>query len=71
MSKPIKASDCKCIICGKQAVAFWPIIDPDIPSHPYCRKCLDKEKLKAMIGAFGEEQGTEFFNAWNAIKKRN
>ena len=66
-----KASDCKCIICGKQAVAFWPIIDPDIPSHPYCRKCLDKEKLKAMIGAFGEEQGTEFFNAWNAIKKHS
>ena len=39
-----KASDCKCIICGKQAVAFWPVIDPDIPSEPYCRKCLDKTK---------------------------
>ena len=70
MSKQTKASDCKCCVCGAQAVAFWPVIDPDIPSHPYCRKCLDKEKLKAMIGEFGEEQGTEFFNAWNAIKKR-
>jgi len=38
----IKASDCKCCECGEQAVAFWPVIDPDIPSHPYCRKCLDK-----------------------------
>ena len=44
MSKPIKASDCKCCVCGEQAVAFWPVIDPDIPSDPYCRKCLDKTK---------------------------
>lgn len=70
MPDMVKASDCKCIKCGQQAVAFWPVIDPDIPSHPYCRKCLDKEKLKAMIGAFGEEQGTEFFNALNAIKRK-
>ncbi len=42
----MKASECKCCICGKQAVAFWPVIDPDIPSHPYCRKCLDKEKKR-------------------------
>lgn len=43
-----KASDCKCCVCGKQAVAFWPVIDPDIPSNPYCRKCLDKTKLVMM-----------------------
>lgn len=42
----MKASECKCCICGKQAVAFWPVIDPDIPADPYCRKCLDKEKQK-------------------------
>lgn len=40
----VKASDCKCCVCGEQAVAFWPLIDPDIPSEPYCRKCLDKTK---------------------------
>ncbi len=45
----MKASDCKCIVCGKPAVAFWPIIDPDIPEHPYCRKCLDREKMKCLI----------------------
>ena len=45
----IKASDCKCIECGEQAVAFWPVIDPDIPSHPYCRKCLDKAKQQLFI----------------------
>ena len=45
----IKASDCKCCECGKQAVAFWPVIDPDIPSHPYCRKCLDKAKGELLM----------------------
>jgi len=47
--KSMKASDQKCCICGKQAVAFWPVCDPDIPSHPYCRKCLDKAKMELMI----------------------
>lgn len=42
--KLVKASDCKCCECGEQAVAFWPVIDPDIPSYPYCRKRLDKAK---------------------------
>lgn len=44
--KKILANDCKCCECGKQAVAFWPVVDIDIPSHPYCRECLDKTKLK-------------------------
>lgn len=48
-SKYVKASDCKCCVCGQPAVAFWPCIDPDIPSHPYCRKCLDKEQAKLLI----------------------
>lgn len=45
----MKASECKCCVCGKQAVAFWPVCDPDIPSHPYCRECLDKAKAELMI----------------------
>ena len=45
----VKASDCKCCECGEPAVAFWPVIDPDIPSYPYCRKCLDKVKQELMI----------------------
>ena len=46
----MKASDCKCIECGQQAVAFWPCIDLDIPSYPYCKKCLDKAKVRMIIG---------------------
>lgn len=45
----MKVSECKCCKCGKQAVAFWPVVDPDVPSYPYCRECLDKEKMKLMI----------------------
>ena len=42
----VLATDCKCCVCGEPAVAFWPCIDPDIPSNPYCRKCLDDAKLE-------------------------
>lgn len=49
----MKATDCKCCVCGKQAVAFWPIIDPDIPDHPYCRKCLDEAKAEALANILG------------------
>ena len=45
----MKASECKCCKCGKQAVAFWPVVDPDIPCYPYCRACLDKEKKELLI----------------------
>ena len=52
----IKAATKKCIVCGKQAVAFWPCIDPDIPSQPYCRECLNKAKMKVLIETFGYSQ---------------
>ena len=67
----MKASECKCVVCGAQAVAFWPIFDPDIPSLPYCRKCLDKEKLKLMISIFGEEEGKDLYDAGEELRKRN
>lgn len=44
-----KATNEKCCKCGKQAVAYWPVCDPDIPSYPYCRECLDKEKKELMF----------------------
>lgn len=48
----MKATECKCVECGKQAVAFWPIIDPDIPANPYCRECLDKAKAEILAKMF-------------------
>lgn len=49
----VYAKDCKCCECGEQAVAFWPCSDPDIPSYPYCSKCLDKAKEELMMQLFG------------------
>ena len=46
----------KCVECGQPAVAFWPLIDPDIPTYPYCRKCLDKAKIELLIKAFGKSK---------------
>lgn len=56
----IEAKNQKCVGCGEQASAFWPIIDPDIQSHPYCNKCIEKEKHKIIMaltqeGLQGEE----------------
>jgi len=45
----IYAKDKKCCNCKKQAVAFWPYIDPDIKSSPYCEECLYEAKEEAMI----------------------
>lgn len=36
--KMINTFECKCS-CGAQAVCFWPCIDPDIKSYPYCDQC--------------------------------
>lgn len=49
----MKASDCKCCVCGEQAVAFWPVCDPDIPAYPYCRECLDRTKFELLIKLCG------------------
>lgn len=43
------AKDCKCCKCGKQAVCFWPMVDPDIRHYPYCRKCVEVAKMKLQM----------------------
>ena len=54
--KLIKANECKCCVCGKKAVAFWPVCEPDIPSYPYCRKCLDRAKGELLRRIFCNEK---------------
>lgn len=49
MTDKINAKDCKCVECGIQAVAFWPVFDPDIKSRPYCRECLVKAQNELLI----------------------
>lgn len=63
----MEAKDCKCCECGQQAVAFWPVIDPDIPAQPYCRNCLDKAKIRMLIDTFGKtkKEAEAFVKTWN------
>lgn len=43
-----QAKDCKCTDCDKPAIVFYPMINIDIPSYPYCKKCLGRVKLKML-----------------------
>lgn len=44
MTKTHYAKGFKCVEedCEEQAEALWPIVDPDIQAHPYCKECLDE-----------------------------
>lgn len=68
----MNANDCKCVECGKPAVAFWPIIDPDIPALPYCRRCLDKAKAEVLVHGFGysEKEARAFIKIENKLKEK-
>lgn len=50
-----EAKNCECCTCGEQAVAFWPCIDPDIRSFPYCRQCLDEAQANILIKMHDDE----------------
>ena len=52
----MKASDCKCCKCGKQAVAFYPCIDPDIPSYPYCADHLEKAMIEVAEAVWKDKE---------------
>ena len=56
MSKLKYAKDFQCVNCANPAVAFFPVCDPDIPSYPYCRKCIDESKKRIMIGILEIDQ---------------
>ena len=54
MNDVVQATDRKCCECVKPAVCFWPVIDPDISSHPYCRKCVDGAKGRLLTRLYEE-----------------
>ena len=37
-------------------MAFWPVIDPDIPSNSYCRECLDKAKIRLLVELYDKTE---------------
>lgn len=51
-NKTVRATEHSCILCGKPAVVFWPVIDHDVPIHPFCRDCVEIEKIKVLAELF-------------------
>ncbi len=43
------ARDYQCSDCPEQAEVFWPIVDPDIESFPFCRECVETQKAVYFI----------------------
>lgn len=44
----LHAKDRKCCRCGNQAAVWWPCIDIDIKSNPYCKACVLLQQLEVM-----------------------
>lgn len=72
MCKKVFAKDDKCCVCGKQAVAYYPCVDPDIPSYPYCADHLEQAMIdmaKAIWKDDKKMQVMAIYQAKEAIKK--
>jgi len=68
----MKAKDCKCCMCNKQAVAFYPLVDPDIPSYPYCADHLEEAMIdmaKAVWKDDKDMQAIAIYQAKETAKK--
>jgi hypothetical protein len=68
----MEAKDTKCCMCKKQAVAFWPQVDPDIPSYPYCADHLEEAMIETAKLVWPDDKGMQAiaeFQAKEAVKK--
>ncbi len=52
------AKDFKCSRCGKPAVVFVGLNDPDATDYPMCRKCADDWRYEVIVevASIGEEK---------------
>ena len=64
----MEAKDCKCCVCSKQAVAFYPCIDPDIPSYPYCADCLENAMIEMAEAVWPDDKGMQLIAKEQAKK---
>ena len=68
----MEAKDDKCCVCGKQAVAYYPCIDPDIPSYPYCADHLEEAMIETAKFVWPNDKGMQAIaqvQAKEAVKK--
>ena len=55
----MEAKDDKCCVCGKQAVAYYPVIDTDIPSYPYCADHLEQAMIETAKFVWSDDKGMQ------------
>lgn len=67
----MEAKDCKCSICGKPAVAFYPCIDPDIPSYPYCAAHLEQAMIEVAKAVWPDDKGMQAVAIYQAKEAAN
>ena len=67
----MEAKDCKCCMCDKQAVAFYPCIDPDIPSNPYCADHLEEAMIDVAKAVWKDDKGMQEVAIYKAKQTAN
>ena len=55
----MEAKNTKCCMCDKQAVAFYPCVDPDIPSYPYCADHLYEAMVNLAKTVWRDDKGMQ------------
>ena len=66
------AKNQRCCMCDKQAVAFYPVVDPDIPSHPYCADHLEEAMVDMAKAVWKDDKGMQavaIYQSKQAVKK--
>lgn len=51
------ACDCLCCRCGERAVVFYPLLDVDIASRPYCAACYYDAMLELADALYRDDVG--------------
>lgn len=67
----MEAKDCRCCMCDKQAVAFYPVVDPDIPSNPYCADHLEEAMIGVAKAVWKDDKGMQLVAIYQAKQAAN
>lgn len=68
----MEAKNDRCCVCGKQEVSYFPCVDPDIPSYPYCADHLEKAMINMAKAVWKDDKGMQavaIYQAKEAVKK--
>lgn len=55
----MEAKNDKRCVCGEQAVAMFPLVDPDIPSYPYCAEHLEEAMIDMAKVVWKDDKGMQ------------